>query len=60
MHILVAIAKKRLGVKGSLYTFLQVTGFMIFEKRPIFEVFDNSALLLASEPSANQLDLFEI
>ena len=33
---------------------------MIFEKRPIFEVFDNSALLLASEPSANQLDLFEI
>jgi hypothetical protein len=60
VYLLVAIAKKHLGVKGSLYTFLQVAGMMIFEKRPILEVFRDSALLNSGPHSPNQMNLFEI
>jgi hypothetical protein len=60
VYLLVAIAKKTLGVKASLYTFLQVAGMMIFEKRPIFEVFHDSAVQGSLEQSSNQLNLFEI
>ena len=60
VYLLVAIAKKNLGVKASLYTFLQVTGMMIFEKRPVFEVFHDPALLHPADQPSNQLNLFGI
>jgi IS4 transposase len=35
IYLLVAIAKKRLGIECSLYTFLQILEVNLFEKKPI-------------------------
>ena len=58
VYLLVAIARKALGVEASLYTFLQVIGLTAFEKMPILQVFEppNSHAELVSD--ANQLNLF--
>ena len=60
VRTLVAIVKKRLGVKASLYTLLQVTGLIIFEKRPVSEAFDDSARLISDDQAPKQLNLFGI
>ena len=59
VYLLMAIAKKKLGVNTSLYTFLQVAGLTIFEKRPILDVFHHSSLPIAPQQPANQLNLFD-
>jgi hypothetical protein len=58
VYLLVAIARKILGVEASLYTFLQVVGLTAFEKMPILQVFEqpNSRPEQASDPK--QLNLF--
>jgi hypothetical protein len=58
VYLLVAIAKKTLGVEASLYTFLQVVGLTAFEKIPILQVFEgyNSRPEPTSDP--NQMNLF--
>ena len=38
IYLLVAIAKKRLGIQCSLYTFLQILEVNIFEKKPIISL----------------------
>jgi hypothetical protein len=58
--MLVAIAKKTLGVKASLYTFLQVVGFTVFEKTPILQVFEQHNLQEEQQGDSNQLNLFHI
>ena len=42
VYVLVAIAKKRLQIDASLYSFLQVVGVTAFEKSPILQVFQNT------------------
>jgi Transposase DDE domain len=59
-YVLVAIAKKTLGVKASLYTFLQVVGFTVFEKTPILQVFEQHNLQEEQQGDSNQLNLFHI
>ena len=58
--MLVAIAKKTLRVETSLYTFLQVVGFTVFEKTPILRVFDDAASRYPITDPTNQLNLFDI
>jgi hypothetical protein len=58
VYVLVAIAKKTLGVNASLYTFLQVVGFTIFEKTPILQVFEEAHLQAEQLSDTNQLNLF--
>jgi IS4 transposase len=58
VYLLVAIAKKTLGVEASLYTFLQVVGLTAFEKMPILQVFERSNSQAESMPDSNQLNLF--
>lgn len=60
VYVLVAIAKKMLRVETSLYTFLQVVGFTLFEKSPILQVFDDASSRYPFTRSTNQLNLFEI
>jgi hypothetical protein len=60
VYVLVAIAKKTLRVETSLYTFLQVVGFIIFEKVPILQVFDDATSRYPIAHPTNQLILFEI
>lgn len=58
IYVLVAIMKKRLKMKESLYTILQVLSMTIFEKMPIPQLFaDDGYKLLKSDP-CNQLNLF--
>jgi hypothetical protein len=58
VYVLVAIIKKRLHLKQSLYTILQILSISVFEKEPLFHILTNyerSGLL--PEPG-NQLNLF--
>jgi hypothetical protein len=59
-YVLVAIAKKTLGVKATPYTFLQVVGLTVFEKTPILEVFEQHNLQETQQADSNQLNLFQI
>jgi hypothetical protein len=59
VYVLVAIVKKRLHLRQSLYTVLQILSISVFEKEPLFQILTNyerSGLL--PEPD-NQLNLFE-
>ena len=56
-YLLIAIAKKKLDLAISLYTFAQTLGLTLFEKAPIKELFNNKNLIknLSDE---NQLSLW--
>jgi hypothetical protein len=58
VYLLVAIARKTLGVDASLYTFLQVVGLTAFERVPILQVFERSNSQDDLLPDPNQLNLF--
>ena len=59
IYLLVAIAKKRLGIQCSLYTFLQILEVNLFGKKPII-LPDFEALKQTTETphAGNQLNLF--
>ena len=59
IYLLVAIAKKRLGIQCSLYTLLQILEVNIFEKKPIISLV-SEALKQPNEAvrAGNQLNLF--
>ena len=59
IYLLVAIAKKRLGIQCSLYTLLQILEVNIFEKKPIISIV-SEALKQPNETvcAGNQLNLF--
>jgi hypothetical protein len=59
VYVLVAIARKNLGIQVSLYTFLQVIGLTAFEKVPILQVFERAVFQTKSMPDSNQLNLFD-
>jgi hypothetical protein len=59
-YVLVAIAKKNLGVKVTLYTFLQIVGLTVFEKTPILQVFEQHNLQTERWADSKQLNLFHI
>src|SRR5271166_1286393 len=59
VYVLVAIVKKRLGVKASLYTILQILSLMLFEKTPLDQLLNNTALLKLNPDPSTQLNLFD-
>ncbi len=56
-YLLIAIAKKKLDLAISLYTFAQTLGLALFEKTPIKELFDNKNLII-NPSDENQLSLW--
>ena len=58
VYVLVAIVKKRLGVKASLYTILQILSLTLFEKVQLDQLLNDRALQILDDPSSNQLNLF--
>ena len=58
MYLLVAIAKKRLGIPCSLYTFLQILEVNLFEKKPISSLVAEALKQKTNTPYDNQLNLF--
>ena len=59
VYVLVAIARKRLGLRESLYTILQVLSLALFEKRPILQALKPSPVVNEQDLSGKQLDLFD-
>lgn len=59
VYLLVAIAKKRLGLPQSLYTILQILSVSVFEKTPLVELFSQANYKTSTTHSPNQLLLFD-
>lgn len=59
VYLLVAIAKKQLGLPQSLYTILQILSVSIFEKTPLVKLFSQANYNTPNAYSLNQLLLFD-
>jgi len=59
VYVIIAIIKKRLNLKPSLYTLLQILSVSIFEKIPIQQGCDLANYSSENDFNANQPDLFE-
>lgn len=59
VYVLAAIARKRLNLPVSLYSFLQVLGMTAFEKMPILQLFERSDSGGDSSGCPNQLSLLD-
>ena len=58
VYLLVAIVKKKLAVKASLYKILQIVSVTIFEKTPILQAFSDIDISDSDGAVPNQLNLF--
>ena len=58
VYVLVAIAKKRLSVEASLYTILQILSLTLFEKIPLDQLLNDTALEKFDCENPTQLNLF--
>ncbi len=58
VYVLIAIIKKRLGIKENLYTILQVLSITVFEKTPLVQAVTGSAYKNDKTPNVIQLKLF--
>ena len=59
-YVLVAIVRKRLGMKASLYQMLQILSLSLFEKMPILQALQPSDSELDLPDPGNQLILFNL
>jgi hypothetical protein len=57
-YLLLAIVKRRLGLKADLYRILQVSSITILEKIPLLQAFQRLDDHPSSSVPANQLNLF--
>ena len=60
IYVLVAIIKKRLGLKHDLYTILQILSLTLFERTPILSLFQHLDDNLEMVHDFNQLKLMDI
>ena len=58
MYLLVAIAKRQLGIQCTLYTFLQILEVNLFEKKPISSLVAEALKQIRDAQEFNQLNLF--
>jgi hypothetical protein len=58
VYVLVAIVKKRLGLKASLYEILQILSLTLFEKTELFCLFQDIPEQKPDRVPSNQLNLF--
>lgn len=58
IYLLVAIMKKKLNLKQSLYTILQILSISLFEKMPINQAFEDIELQNVKNDNPNQLKMF--
>jgi Domain of unknown function (DUF4372)/Transposase DDE domain len=60
VYLLVAIARKRLGIERDLYTILQILSVYAFEKTPLAQVLSPSGYTPENRHIRNQLSLFDL
>jgi hypothetical protein len=58
VYVLVALVKKRLRVKASLYTILQILSLTLFEKMNLDQLLSDASLQNTDPTTSNQLNLF--
>ena len=58
-YVQVAIIKKRLNLRASLYTILQILSVTIFENMPLYQVLSGNELSCSETDLPNQLILFD-
>jgi hypothetical protein len=58
VYVLVAIIKKRLNIRASLYTILQILSLTLFEKVPLDQLLNDEALQILDPQTSTQLNLF--
>jgi len=59
VYVLIAIVKKRLRIKASLYEILQILSLTLFEKTELLCLFQNTPLQNLPQEPSNQLNLFD-
>jgi hypothetical protein len=59
VYVLVAIVKKRLAIKASLYEMLQILSLTLFQKTQILQLFTRIPPQISHQEDANQLKLFD-
>jgi len=59
VYVLVAIIKKRLQLRASLYEILQILSLTMFERMPIDQLLSQQSMIGAVPCSGNQLNLFD-
>ncbi len=59
IYVLVAIIKKKLNIKTSLYTILQILSVTVFEKTPLVQVLTDTHCNIENPVMSNQLNLFD-
>lgn len=59
VYVLVAIVKKRLNLKGSLYRILQILSVSVFEKTPLLQALSDVDFKDLESDGCNQLTLWE-
>src|SRR5580658_7414290 len=59
VYVLIAIVKKRLRIKASLYEILQILSLTLFEKTELLCLFQNAPLQNLPQQPSNQLNLFD-
>lgn len=59
VYVLVAIVKKRLAIKSSLYEMLQILSLTLFEKTQLLQLFSDIPPQLSVADDGNQLNLFD-
>jgi hypothetical protein len=59
VYVLVAIVKKRLAIKASIYEMLQILSLTLFEKTPILRLFSGCIPQICHATPDNQLNLFD-
>lgn len=60
IYVLLAIIKKKLNIKNSLYTILQVASVSLFEKIPIIDAFSDKDIREFTDDTSIQLNLFDL
>jgi hypothetical protein len=60
VYVIVAIARKRLGIERDLYTLLQILSVCLFEKVPLQQALAGSAHTVERGDICNQLQLFDL
>lgn len=58
-YVMVAIAKKELGLRQPMGEILQVLSLMLFEKTPVFQVFSTESRTIGPAKNHNSLYLFD-
>jgi hypothetical protein len=60
VYVIVLIVKKKLKIEQSIYEILQILSINIFDKEPLYQLFDNPELQYFKEPNDKQLKLFDL